>query len=119
MRKIFHDIHLWLSVPFGIIITLICFSGAMLVFEQEITQKVQKEIYFVEAQNRQPLPADSLMLCATRQLPDSVSITGMTIYPEPDRAWQLSLSKPKKAAAYINPYTGELTGKTKRSAPVP
>lgn len=114
MRKIFHDIHLWLSVPFGIIIALICFSGAMLVFEQEITQKIQKEIYFVEAQNRQPLPADSLMLCATRQLPDSVSITGLTIYPEPDRAWQLSLSKPKKAAAYINPYTGELTGKTKR-----
>ena len=114
MRKIFHDIHLWLSVPFGIIIALICFSGAMLVFEQEITQKVQKEIYFVEAQDRQPLPADSLMLCATRQLPDSVSITGLTIYPEPDRAWQLSLSKPKKAAAYINPYTGELTGKTKR-----
>lgn len=114
MRKIFHDIHLWLSVPFGIIIALICFSGAMLVFEQEITQKVQKEIYFVEVQNRQPLPADSLMLCATRQLPDSVSITNMTIYPEPDRAWQLSLSKPKKAAAYINPYTGELTGKTKR-----
>lgn len=111
MRKIFHDIHLWLSVPFGIIIALICFSGAMLVFEQEITQKIQKEIYFVEAQDRQPLPADSLMLCATRQLPDSVSITGLTIYPEPDRAWQLSLSKPKKAAAYINPYTGELTAR--------
>ncbi len=25
MIKIFHKIHLWLSVPFGIIITLICF----------------------------------------------------------------------------------------------
>ena len=32
MKKIFEKIHLWLSVPFGLIITLICFSGAMLVF---------------------------------------------------------------------------------------
>jgi uncharacterized iron-regulated membrane protein len=37
MRKIIKNIHLWLSVPFGVFITLICFSGAMLVFEKEIT----------------------------------------------------------------------------------
>ena len=30
MKKIFSKIHLWLSVPFGLLITLICFSGAML-----------------------------------------------------------------------------------------
>lgn len=114
MRKIFHDIHLWLSVPFGIIITLICFSGAMLVFEPEIMENVRKDLYFVEPQNQKPLPADSLVLCATRQLPDSVSVTGLTAYADPARAWQLSLSKPKKASAYINPYTGELTGKSQR-----
>ena len=28
MKKIFRQIHLWLSVPFGLIISLICFSGA-------------------------------------------------------------------------------------------
>ncbi len=27
MIKLFRKIHLWLSVPFGIIITLVCFSG--------------------------------------------------------------------------------------------
>jgi uncharacterized iron-regulated membrane protein len=37
MRKVIKNIHLWLSVPFGVFITLICFSGAMLVFEKEIT----------------------------------------------------------------------------------
>ena len=36
MKKIFSKIHLWLSVPFGLLITLICFSGAMLVFETEV-----------------------------------------------------------------------------------
>lgn len=35
MKKIFRQIHLWLSVPFGLIITLICFSGAMLVLKMK------------------------------------------------------------------------------------
>ena len=30
-KRVFRKIHLWLSVPFGIFITLICFSGSMLV----------------------------------------------------------------------------------------
>ena len=38
MKKIFSKIHLWLSVPFGLLITLICFSGAMLVFENEVNE---------------------------------------------------------------------------------
>ena len=36
MRKIFYYIHLLLSIPSGILITLICLTGSMLVFEQEI-----------------------------------------------------------------------------------
>ena len=43
-RKVFHWIHLWLSVPFGLITTLICFSGAMLVFEDEITSMLHRDI---------------------------------------------------------------------------
>ncbi len=36
MRKLCRQIHLWLSLPFGLIMSVICFSGAMLVFEKEI-----------------------------------------------------------------------------------
>lgn len=48
MRKIFRNIHLWLSVPFGILITLICFSGAALVFEKEVMELCHRELYFVK-----------------------------------------------------------------------
>jgi uncharacterized iron-regulated membrane protein len=41
MRKVIKNIHLWLSVPFGIFITLICLSGAALVFESEISAWVR------------------------------------------------------------------------------
>ena len=43
MKRIFRKIHLWLSVPFGIVITLVCFSGAMLVFEKELTRLYDSE----------------------------------------------------------------------------
>lgn len=35
-RQTLQRIHLWLSIPLGIIITLICLSGAILVFKSEI-----------------------------------------------------------------------------------
>lgn len=35
-KRFFYKLHLWLSLPLGIIITLICLSGATLVFKNEI-----------------------------------------------------------------------------------
>lgn len=43
MRKLFHQIHLWLSIPLGILILVICLTGAILVFEKEITQIMYPE----------------------------------------------------------------------------
>ena len=48
MKKVFRKIHLWLSVPFGLLITLICFSGAMLVFETEVMELCRRDLYYVE-----------------------------------------------------------------------
>jgi len=59
MKKIFRKIHLWLSVPFGLIITLVCFSGAMLVFENEANEWFRRDLYYVETVKESPLPMDS------------------------------------------------------------
>ena len=48
MKKAFRKIHLWLSVPFGLIITVICFSGAALVFEDEVMELCRRDLYYVE-----------------------------------------------------------------------
>ena len=41
MRRLNRWLHLWLSVPFGIVFSIICLTGAILVFEKEITQAVR------------------------------------------------------------------------------
>lgn len=116
MRKIFRQIHLWLSVPFGLIITLICFSGAMLVFENEVNELSRHDLYYVKAVGAEPLPIEQLLDKVAATLPDSVSVTGVNISSVSERTYQVSLSKPRRASLYVDQYTGEVKGKSERSS---
>ncbi len=114
MRKVFSKIHLWLSVPFGIIIAITCITGASLIFETEINELTMPNRYFVKEVTGQPLPLNELMRNVVRTLPDSVSITGVAISSDPQRTYQVNLSKPRRAALFINQYTGEIIDKNER-----
>lgn len=115
MRKAFRKIHLWLSVPLGLIIAIICFTGALLVFEEQVTQLANLHLYYVENPGSQPLPVGTLVEKVESQPTKGASITGVTIYPQPDRSYQVNLSAPKGAAVYIDPYTGEVLGQSERT----
>lgn len=112
--KFFRKIHLWLSVPFGIFITLVCFSGGMLIFEPEITRAIKSDVYYVSSVKDQPLPLGELMETVKASLPDSVSITGVTVFDDNERTYQVSLSKPRRSSMFIDQYSGEITGKYER-----
>ena len=116
MKKIFRTLHLWLSVPFGLLVSLICFSGAMLVFENEITEWSRPDLYQVKEIKAEPLPVEMLLERVAETLPDSVSVAGVSIPSEKGRTWQVNLSKPRRASVYIDPYTGEVKGKYERPA---
>ena len=113
-KKVFRKIHLWLSVPAGIFIALICFSGAMMVFEKEITELCRHDLYFVQEVKGSTLPEERVVENVTATLPDSVTVTGVKTFPEADRAWQVSLSKPRRASVFIDQYTGEIKGRYER-----
>lgn len=112
--KFFRKIHLWLSVPFGIIITLICFSGAMLIFEPEITRAIQSHVYYVAEVKEEALPMEELLENVKGTLPDSVSVSGVTVFADSRRTYQVSLSKPRRASVFVDQYTGQITGSYKR-----
>lgn len=114
MKKILRKIHLWLSVPFGLVIALLCFSGASLLFEREITELCRPALYRVDSVADEPLPLGRLVHIVSRELPDSVQVTGVTVSPDPIHTWQVSLSKPRRAALYVDPYTGEIKGRSER-----
>lgn len=113
MSKIFRKLHLWVSVPFGIVIAITCFTGAMLVFETEITALCNRGITAVEPGER-PLPLELLVEKVEQSLDDGVEVTGVTVSPFPDEAYKVNLSKPRRAAVYVNQYTGEVKGRYER-----
>ena len=58
---------------------------------------------------------EQLMTKVAATLPDSVSVTGVNISSDPERAYQVTLSKPRRASMYVDQYTGEITGKYERA----
>ena len=116
MKKLFRKIHLWLSVPFGIVITLISFSGAMLVFEEEIMHLLHRDLYFAEhAEDAVPLSVGELAAKVAATLPEGVKVTGVTLFADPGRTCMVNLSEPRRASVAVNPYTGEVTGRVERA----
>ena len=114
MRSLFRDVHLWLSVPFGIILVLICFSGAMLVFEDEVTRWAKPHLYRVEPGPGPRISPDEAAALVAATLPGDVTVRGVKTYDEAGRSYQVNLSKPKRAAVFVHPYTGEILGRYER-----
>lgn len=112
-RNIFKQLHLWVSVPFGLAITIVCFTGAMLVFEKEITALCTTETRSV-APKGTPLPLDILAEKVAGTLPDDVKVTGIAVSDSNDEAYKVNISKPRRAAVYIDQYTGEIKGRSER-----
>ena len=83
-------------------------------FEKEITELCRHDLYFVNEVKAETLPIDDLMQSVAATLPDSVSITGVTCFPQRERTWQVSLSQPRRASVFVDPYTGEVTGRYER-----
>lgn len=114
MRNFFKQLHIWLSIPFGLVISITCFTGAVLIFETEITESVQREYYYVKSVKSEPLPLDELLNRVEPTLKEGQRITGVTISDDPERTYKVNLSQPKRAAIYVDQYSGEVLGEAGR-----
>lgn len=111
MRKFFSKIHLWLSVPFGLIVTVICLSGASLVFEKEITEALNPHLYRVshEAGSRQ-LPPSVIVERVMGQLPDSLRMASVQFSSDADASCLVAFSNAGRRTLSVNPYDGSING---------
>lgn len=112
MRKLFGKIHLWLSLPLGLIISVICLTGALLVFEQDITKALQRELYTVTppSEGAQPLSPSRLTELLGPQVADTLHVTSIRISDNPHEAAFASFRETGKSRLSIDPYTGDVKG---------
>ena len=113
MKKIFNKLHLWLSIPLGIIISVICLTGAILVFQTEISEVVYPERYFIKDTTGEKLPIKELIPKVNEQLTDN-SVLSIQIPSDPSRNYILGGAG--RVSIYVDPYTAEIVGTTQRGA---
>ena len=114
MRKFFAKIHLWLSVPLGILVSVICLSGATLVFEQEITRALDPQLYRVAPpEGVQPLAPSQLAARIRDQMPDTLKLSSLQLSGAPREACMAGVEGAARRTLSVNPYTVEVNGWTK------
>lgn len=87
MKRFFAKIHLWLSIPVGLFLAIICLTGASLVFEQEITRALNGDLYQVEVPRDQSrLTPSQLEACIRKQTGDSLTLASLQYAGNPEEA---------------------------------
>ncbi len=109
MRKIFKILHKWLSIPVGLIMTIVCLSGAILVFQEEILEIANPHHYFVEEVKGEPIPLNELIPMVNSQL-DSSSVANVKITSDPRRTYTMTQKDGFRISIFVDQYTGKVTG---------
>lgn len=114
MRQKFHKLHLWISIPLGIFFFISCLTGALLVFEKELTQRSQADLYRVTPAATPRLQPAELARRVAGQMPDTLSLASLQIFQATDKAALATFDGDSKTYA-VDPYTGQVKGATSSS----
>ncbi len=110
MKQFISKIHLWLSIPFGLIVTVICLSGAALVFEDEATRALHPKLYHVAHANVQPLAPSQLVARVDEQMPDSLHLSSLQLSGQHDETCMVTFHETGRRRLSVDPYTGHVNG---------
>ena len=94
MKNFWRNIHLYLSLAAGIVIMIVCFTGATLVFEKELQMYIYPERYTV-APGEKRVSIDDAAAALQKNI-KGISVTSDKVYNDPSRSLELSYSEEKK-----------------------
>lgn len=111
MRKIFKSLHRILSIVVGVFITIVCFTGAMLIFETEITECQNPKIYKVTPTKEGAMPLSEILTNVLATESQGAEISRIVIKKNPKKSYRVVLKVDgNNKVLYINQYTGEILG---------
>lgn len=91
MKIFFRNIHLYLSLAAGIVIAIVCFTGATLVFEKEMLHTLYPERYRV-ADTGQRVPLEQLLARLHQEKPRA-QVGGVKVYGEAARTVEVAFTE--------------------------
>ncbi|MES2774613.1 MAG: PepSY-associated TM helix domain-containing protein [Bacteroidota bacterium] len=93
MKNFFRNIHLYLSLAAGLVIFTSCFTGVILVFEDELTHSFNKGRYYVKSQPNR-LPLMELEAAVKAKVPGA-KIVSIRIHEDASRSAEISYTEKK------------------------
>ena len=108
-RNVLFWLHLAAGVIAGIVILIMCVTGAALSFEKNIAEYFERDQRYVAApaENTPKLTVTEILNKVREQKPEA-KLSGVTLPNEPNAAWQVAAGR--DGTFYVNPYTGAITG---------
>ncbi|OUY06066.1 PepSY domain-containing protein [Acinetobacter populi] len=109
-KKTFFQIHWFLGITAGLILSLMGVTGAIYSYEQQILKWINHDSYVVEVQNKPKLNPDELYQHFIQQDPD-LKINSITIAQADDASSTVNIVKEGERRGYnmmVNPYTAEV-----------
>ncbi len=112
-RKALFWLHLSLGIVSGIIIAMLCGTGAILAFEKEILAWVDRDQLQVDIPiDATRLSIDELYAAARSAEPDT-TFSSIETQADSSKAWKLTVGRGD--FRYLNPYTGEIAEPASKS----
>lgn len=108
-RKILFWLHLISGVIAGVVIFIMCVTGAALSFEKNIAEFFERDMRYISApsDNAPKLPLSEILNKVKSAKPEAKP-SSIALPNEPNAAWQIALGR--EGQIFVNPYTGEVTG---------
>ena len=102
--------HLWLGLLSSIIIVVVCLSGSIYAFKNQIEDSFNHKHLYVSSIEHPKVQADTLLSLFEEKYGAATSIR---IFPEPDRSILISSFSRESpgVSAYFDPYTGDELGR--------
>jgi uncharacterized iron-regulated membrane protein len=107
-RKVIFWLHLTAGVLGGIVIFIMCVTGAALAFEKKIIELVERDARTVEARSeRAPISRllESAVAAKSNVVPSAILVTN-----DPSTAVAVSLGR--EGQIFVDPYTAQITGES-------
>lgn len=111
-RKLLFWLHLISGAIAGVIIFIMCVTGALLSFERNIIEWSESEARYVAASGEPKLSPSEILARVTAAKPNAKP-TALAIPSEPNAAWQVSIGR--EGILFADPYTGAITGESNKS----
>lgn len=123
MNTFFRTIHLYLALAAGLVIAVVCFTGATLVFEKEMQAVIYPERYSIETPGTTRVSLE-MMSTHLKDVAPKANITGVKVYGDPMRTVEISYEEGKSETkggnglvAFMHPVTGEVIARSTSKAP--